>query len=56
MRKLVHFTSSYININVYCLLQTNIVPVIAKADTFTPEECVRFKKVVSKLVNLLLLL
>ncbi|XP_019849327.1 PREDICTED: septin-7-like isoform X2 [Amphimedon queenslandica] len=26
--------------------KTNIVPVIAKADTFTPEEVVRFKKVV----------
>ena len=27
-------------------LQVNIVPVIAKADTFTPEECSRFKKLV----------
>ena len=53
MRKLVHFTSPYYNTHVYNLLQTNIVPVIAKADTFTPEECVRFKKVVSKLIILL---
>jgi septin family protein len=27
-------------------LQVNIIPVIAKADTLTPEECVRFKKTV----------
>ena len=27
-------------------IQVNIVPVIAKADTFTPEECTRFKKLV----------
>ena len=29
------------------LLQVNIIPVIAKADTLTPEECARFKKTVS---------
>lgn len=28
-------------------LQVNIIPVIAKADTLTPEECARFKKTVS---------
>ena len=27
-------------------LQVNIIPVIAKADTLTPEECARFKKTV----------
>ena len=27
--------------------QVNIIPVIAKADTMTPEECARFKKTVS---------
>ena len=34
---------------VHCgfVLQVNIVPVIAKADTFATEECERFKKVVS---------
>ena len=32
------------------LFQVNIVPVIAKADTFTPEECTRFKKLVSKIL------
>jgi len=28
--------------------KVNIVPVIAKADTFTPEECERFKSTVSQ--------
>ena len=27
-------------------MQVNIIPVIAKADTLTPEECARFKKTV----------
>ena len=29
-------------------VQVNIIPVIAKADTLTPEECARFKKTVRK--------
>ena len=28
-------------------VQVNIIPVIAKADTLTPEECAQFKKRVS---------
>lgn len=30
------------------VLQVNVIPVIAKADTLTPEECQRFKKNVSR--------
>lgn len=30
----------------YCM-QVNIIPVIAKADTLTPDECAQFKKRVS---------
>ena len=31
--------------------KVNIIPLIAKADTMTPEECARFKKQVDKLGN-----
>jgi septin 7 len=31
--------------------KTNIVPIIAKADTFTPEEVVKFKKVILQDIN-----
>ncbi len=34
------------------VLQVNIIPVIAKADTLTPEECGLFKKRVSRDVDL----
>ena len=30
-----------------CCCQVNIIPVIAKADTFTSEECAKFKALVS---------
>lgn len=32
-------------------MKVNIIPLIAKADTLTPEECQQFKKQVSKMTS-----